>query len=56
MSRSGYCYDNAVMERFGATLAGECTLHYVFETHEQARHMVFEYRACFYNRVRIHSS
>lgn len=56
MSRRGNCYDNAVMERFWATLKGECTSRYVFETHEQARHVVFEYIACFYNRVRRHST
>ena len=56
MSRTGNCYDNAVMERFFGTLKGECTSRYVFETHEQARSIVFEYMTCFYNRVRRHSS
>lgn len=56
MSRSGNCYDNAVMERFFATLKGECTSRYIFETHEQARSVVFEYIECFYNRIRRHST
>jgi putative transposase len=56
MSRRGNCYDNAVMERFWATLKGECTSRYVFETHEHARSVVFECIHCFYNRVRRHST
>jgi putative transposase len=56
MSRKGNCYDNAVMERFWATLKGECTSRYVFETHEQARCVIFEYIECFYNRTRRHST
>lgn len=56
MSRKGNCYDNAVMERFWATLKGECTSRYVFQTHEHARSVVFEYIHCFYNRVRRHST
>jgi transposase InsO family protein len=56
MSRTGNCYDNAVMERFFGTLKGKCASHYVFETHEQARNTIFEYITCFYNRVRRHSS
>lgn len=56
MSRTGNCYDNAVMERFFGTLKGECVSHYVFETHEQARRTIFEYITCFYNRLRRHSS
>lgn len=56
MSRKGNCYDNAVMERFFATLKGECTSRYVFETHEQARGVIFEYIECFYNRIRRHST
>ncbi len=43
MSRKGNCYDNAVMERFFGTLKGECVTRFVFETREQAQHVVFEY-------------
>jgi transposase InsO family protein len=56
MSRTGNCYDNAVMERFFGTLKRECTSRYVFETHEQARSVVFEFIECFSNRIRRHSS
>jgi transposase InsO family protein len=56
MSRTGNCYDNAIMERFFGTLKGECVSRYVFENHEQAREVVFEYITCFYNRIRRHSS
>lgn len=56
MSRTGNCYDNAVMERFFGTLKRECTSRSVFETHEQARSIVFEFIECFYNRIRRHSS
>ncbi len=56
MSRKGNCYDNAVMERFFGTLKGECVTRCVFETHEQAQHVVFAYVECFYNRLRSHSS
>ncbi len=56
MSRTGNCYDNAVMERFFGTLKRECTSRSVFETQEQARTIVFEFIECFYNRIRRHSS
>lgn len=56
MSRTGNCYDNAVMERFFGTLKGECIMSTVFETREQARGAIFEYIECFYNRLRRHSS
>lgn len=56
MSRRGNCYDNAVMERFWATLKGECTSRYVFQTHDQARSVIFDYIQCFYNPIRRHSS
>lgn len=53
MSRTGNCYDNAMMERFFGTLKRECPMH--FETRQQARGAIFEYIECFYNRVRRHS-
>jgi len=56
MSRTGNCYDNAVMERFFGTLKSECTDRCVFETREQARTTIFEYITCFYNRIRRHST
>lgn len=53
MSRTGNCYDNAVMERFFGTLKRECPMH--FETRQQARGAIFEFIEVFYNRVRRHS-
>ena len=56
MSRTGNCYDNAVTESFFGTLKGECVERACFQTREQARHSIFEYVECFYNRVRRHST
>ena len=56
MSAAGYCYDNAMMESFWATLKRECFCGYVPETREEARLMIFEYIEVFYNRQRRHSS
>lgn len=59
MSRSGNCYDNAMMESFHSTLKSE--LVYLqpesrFENIEQARAMIFEFIEVFYNRQRRHSA
>jgi putative transposase len=54
MSRTGNCYDNAVMERFFGTLKRECPMH--FATRQQARSAIFDYIESFYNRVRRHST
>jgi putative transposase len=54
MSRTGNCYDNAVMESFFSTLKRECPMH--FETRQQARSAIFDYIEGFYNRVRRHST
>jgi putative transposase len=56
MSRTGNCYDNAVMERFFWSLKHEWTKHESFENLEEARLSVFKYIETFYNRVRIHQS
>jgi putative transposase len=55
MSRSGNCYDNAVMESFHATLKGECA-YKQFETKANARTTIFEFIEVWYNRQRLHSS
>lgn len=55
MSRTGNCYDNAVMESFFATLKGECAYR-KFATKAEARLMIFEYIEVWYNRQRLHSS
>jgi putative transposase len=56
MSRTGNCYDNAVMESFWGKLKSEMVFHEHFTTIAQARAAVFEYIEAFYNRVRIHAT
>jgi len=55
MSRTGNCYDNAVMESFFATLKGECAVS-SFATRAEARSSIFEFIEGWYNRQRLHSS
>ena len=55
MSRTGDCYDNAVMESFYKTLKTECA-DYRFATHNHAREEIFWYIEVWYNRQRLHSS
>ena len=56
MSRTGNCYDNAVMESFWGKLKSEMAFHERFATIAQARAAVFDYIEAFYNRVRIHAT
>jgi len=57
MCGKGYCYDNAAMESFWATLKRELRLKKrPFKTREEARATIFEYIEAFYNRVRLHTS
>jgi putative transposase len=56
MSRTGNCYDNAVMERFFWSLKQEWTNHEVFEDLPAARISVFKYIETFYNSRRIHQT
>lgn len=56
MSRTGNCWDNAVMERFFWSLKQEWTNHESFESLAEARLSVFKYIETFYNRVRIHQT
>jgi len=55
MSRSGNCYDNAMMESFFATLKSECVDHR-YATRADARSAIFAYIERWYNRHRRHSS
>jgi transposase InsO family protein len=55
MSRTGNCYDNAVMESFFATLKVECAAS-PFSSKAGARLAIFEYIEGWYNRQRLHSS
>ena len=56
MSHVGYCYDNAVMERFFWSLKHEWTNHYEYTDLQDARLSVFKYIETFYNNQRIHQT
>lgn len=56
MSRTGCCYDNAVMERFFWSLKHEWTNHESYADLEEARLSLFRYIETFYNSDRIHQS
>lgn len=55
MSKAGYPYDNAPMERYFNTLKNECTNLYEFSTDEELYKTVEEYAYVTYNYVRPHS-
>ena len=55
MSRAGYPYDNALMERYFNTLKNECTNLYEFETEDALYQKVEEFAYVAYNHVRPHS-
>lgn len=56
MSRTGNCYDNAMIESFFGTLKSELVYHERYDTREQAKRSIFEYLEVFYNRQRRHSA
>ena len=56
MSRTGCCYDNAVVERFFWSLKHEWTKFKEFENLDEARLSVFKYIETFYNSKRIHQT
>lgn len=56
MSRTGDCYDNAVMERFFWSLKHEWTNHDTFDNLAEARLSVFKYIETFYNTERLHQT
>ena len=55
MSKAGYPYDNAPMERYFNTLKNECTNLYEFQTEEELYRIVEEFAYATYNHVRPHS-
>ncbi len=55
MSRTGDCWDNAVVESFFGTLKTELDATDQWRTRAEARYDVFEYIEVFYNRQRRHS-
>jgi transposase InsO family protein len=56
MSRTGDCWDNAVMESFFGALKRELVHRTTFATREEARRALFDYIEVFYNRSRLHST
>ncbi len=56
MSRTGCCYDNAVMERFFWSLKHEWTKHEEYADLKEARLSVFRYIETFYNSTRLHQT
>jgi putative transposase len=56
MSRTGNCYDNAVMESFWATLKTERIDDQVYSTRGEARIDIFLFIEGFYNRRRRHAA
>lgn len=55
MSKAGYPYDNALMERYFNTLKNECTNLYEFRTEEELYQTAEEFAYVTYNHVRPHS-
>ncbi|MDE7327046.1 MAG: IS3 family transposase [Lachnospiraceae bacterium] len=55
MSKAGYPYDNAPMERYFNTLKNECTNLYEFRTEDELYQTVEEFAYVTYNHVRPHS-
>jgi putative transposase len=56
LSRTGNCYDNAVMESFFRTVKAECVHLSHFSSRQHARHVLFEFLEVYYNRQRLHST
>ena len=56
MSRTGCCYDNAVVERFFWSLKHEWTTFQQFDDLDSARISIFKYIETFYNSERIHQT
>lgn len=56
MSRTGDCWDNAVVESFFASLKTELVAEADWPTREAAARAVFEYLEVWYNRQRLHST
>ena len=56
MSRTGDCWDNAVVESFFATLTKELLADGTFATREDARRELGSFLEAWYNRERRHSA
>lgn len=56
MSRTGDCWDNAVVESFFATLKTELVADADWPTRAAAQQAIFDYLEVWYNRQRLHST
>ena len=56
MGAAGDCFDNALCERFFATLECELMDRYTFRSHAQARIALFRFIEGWYNPHRRHSA
>jgi putative transposase len=56
MSGKGECWDNAVAERFFATVKKELVHRRAWETRRELARVLFEYIEVYYNRRRLHST
>lgn len=56
MSKAGYPYDNAPMERYFNTLKNECINLYEYQTEDELYKAVEEFAYTHYNHVRPHSA
>lgn len=56
MSRTGNCYDNAMVESFWGKLKTEMVYHRRLKIKAEARAAVFDYIEGFYNRRRLHAA
>lgn len=55
MSKAGYPYDNAPMERYFNTLKNECTNLYEYKTEDELYQSIEDFAYVHYNHVRPHS-
>lgn len=55
MSKAGYPYDNAPMERYYNTLKHELINHHDYHTEDELNTAIEEYAYIWYNHVRSHS-
>ena len=55
MSKAGYPYDNAPMERYFNTLKNELINEHTYKTEEELYRAVEEYAYVTYNHIRPHS-
>lgn len=56
MSRTGNCWDNAVMERFFLSLKIERVWQQDYANHDEAANDIADYIVGFYNSQRLHST